>query len=111
MTKKPPFIIGETASAESGGDKALWKKWGLLDALPRYFPRIAWVQWFDILKEADWRINSSRLRWMPTGTWLRPTSTRVTYPIRKNREGGYFPSRLEPRRRAERALSAVVQEA
>jgi transposase-like protein len=27
------------------------------------------------------------------------------------REGGYFPSLLEPRRRAERALSAVVQEA
>src|SRR3954469_119194 len=27
------------------------------------------------------------------------------------RDGGYFPSLLEPRRRAERALSAVVQEA
>ena len=59
MTKKP-FMIGETASAESGGDKAAWIRQGLLDDLPTCFPRIAWVQWFDILKEADWRINSSQ---------------------------------------------------
>jgi hypothetical protein len=26
LTKKPLFIIGETASAESGGDNALWIK-------------------------------------------------------------------------------------
>src|SRR5215217_2441066 len=32
-------------------------------------------------------------------------------PRRRARDGGFFPSLLEPRRRAERALVAVVQEA
>lgn len=31
--------------------------------------------------------------------------------VSRVRDGGYFPSLLEPRRRAERALAAVVQEA
>ena len=35
----------------------------------------------------------------------------VELKVPRVREGGYFPSLLEPRRRAERALSAVVQEA
>lgn len=59
MTEKP-IMIGETASAESGGDKAAWIRQGFLEDLPTLCPRIAWVQWFDILKEADWRIDSSR---------------------------------------------------
>ena len=41
-----------------------------------------------------------------TGSRSRPDST-----IPKVRDGSYFPSLLEPRRRAERALLAVVQEA
>jgi len=59
MTAKP-LMIGETASAELGGNKAAWIRRGLLEDLSTYFPRIAWVQWFDIRKEADWRIDSSR---------------------------------------------------
>lgn len=35
----------------------------------------------------------------------------VDLKVPRVRDGGYFPSLLEPRRRAERALSAVVQEA
>jgi transposase-like protein len=35
----------------------------------------------------------------------------VELKVPKVRDGGYFPSLLEPRRKAERALSAVVQEA
>lgn len=35
----------------------------------------------------------------------------IDLPIPRLREGSYFPSLLEPRRRAERALLAVVQEA
>jgi transposase-like protein len=35
----------------------------------------------------------------------------IALPIPKVRDGSYFPSLLEPRRRAERALLAVVQEA
>ena len=35
----------------------------------------------------------------------------VELKVPRVRDGGYFPSLLEPRRRAERALAAVVQEA
>jgi len=35
----------------------------------------------------------------------------VELKVPRVREGGYFPSLLEPRRRVERALAAVVQEA
>jgi transposase-like protein len=35
----------------------------------------------------------------------------VELSVPRTRDGGYFPSLLEPRRKAERALSAVVQEA
>src|SRR5690606_39082811 len=48
------------------------------------------------------------------GYRTRPWDTRVgTLDLRvpKVREGSYFPSRLEPRRRSERALLAVVQQA
>ena len=48
------------------------------------------------------------------GYRLRPWDTRVgTLDLRipKLREGSYFPSLLEPRRRSERALLAVVQQA
>src|SRR3712207_9398921 len=41
-----------------------------------------------------------------------PRSTLFPYTtLFRSRDGSYFPSLLEPRRRAERALSAVVQEA
>ena len=49
-----------------------------------------------------------------TGTRERRWDTRVgsiTLRVPRVRDGSYFPSLLEPRRRAERALVAVVQEA
>ena len=52
-----PVIIGETASAESGGSKADW-----ITALVAYLraqPDVTALVWFDYDKEADWRINSS----------------------------------------------------
>jgi len=58
MTTKP-ILIGETASATVGGDKAAWIRQGFLTDLPTKFPRIKAVIWFHKLKEADWRINSS----------------------------------------------------
>jgi beta-mannanase len=59
MTKKP-MMISETASAESGGDKAAWIRQGLLVQVPKRFPRIRAVIWFHENKEADWRVNSSK---------------------------------------------------
>jgi beta-mannanase len=58
MTNKP-VMIGETASAEQGGDKGEWIRRGLLEEVPGRFPRVRAVLWFDKDKETDWRVNSS----------------------------------------------------
>ena len=52
-----PIWLTEIASAESGGNKALWIK-EMLDN--RAFPRVEAVVWFHERKEADWRANSSK---------------------------------------------------
>jgi hypothetical protein len=58
-----PMLIAETASSESGGDKADWIAQGFLNDLPHLFPRIRAVIWFDrngaTSGEADWRLDSS----------------------------------------------------
>jgi beta-mannanase len=54
-----PVIFTETASAEVGGDKAAWILRGFLNEIPSLFPRVAAVVWFDVQKEADWRVDSS----------------------------------------------------
>ena len=56
--KKKPILIGEMASAEAGGDKGKWID-GILPTLRSRYPLIKAVVWFDINKEADWRISSS----------------------------------------------------
>jgi len=53
-----PIIIGETASAETGGSKAQWIN-DAFNALEKGFPRIKTLIWFDVRKECDWRIASS----------------------------------------------------
>ena len=57
--KKKPIIIGEMSSAEAGGDKAKWID-EIIPTLRTSYPLIKCVIWFDINKEADWRISSSR---------------------------------------------------
>jgi hypothetical protein len=54
-----PVMITEVASAEVGGDKAAWILRGFLNEIPRLFPRVSAVVWFDVQKEADWRVDSS----------------------------------------------------
>jgi endoglucanase len=53
-----PIMIAETSSAELGGSKAQW-----IDdahaAIKTLFPSIHAFIWFDVLKENDWRVNSS----------------------------------------------------
>jgi hypothetical protein len=56
--KGKPIMIGEMASAEAGGDKGQWID-GIIPTLRNRYPMIKAVVWFDIKKEADWRINSS----------------------------------------------------
>ncbi len=54
-----PISISETASAEEGGNKAEWVNTMFKLDLPAEFPKIQSLVWFDLLKEADWRIDSS----------------------------------------------------
>jgi beta-mannanase len=58
LTKKP-IMIAETASTETGGDKAAWIRQGFLVDLAPHLPRIQSVVWFNENKETDWRVNSS----------------------------------------------------
>jgi beta-mannanase len=57
-SKGKPIMIGEMASAESGGDKAEFID-GMLPALRDEFPLIKALVWFDVNKETDWRVSSS----------------------------------------------------
>jgi hypothetical protein len=56
--KKKPILIGEMSSAEAGGDKGKWID-QIIPVLRTSFPLIKGLVWFDINKEADWRISSS----------------------------------------------------
>lgn len=53
-----PIMIAELSSAEQGGSKATWIH-DMLSQLPTLFPNVKAFIWFNINKEADWRINSS----------------------------------------------------
>jgi beta-mannanase len=54
-----PIIIAEMASAEQGGNKADWIIEALITELATDFPAIRAIVWFNIIKETDWRIDSS----------------------------------------------------
>ncbi len=54
-----PIVISETASSELGGSKSGWIEAMLTSDLPQKFPLITEIVWFNLNKEADWRINSS----------------------------------------------------
>ena len=57
LTNKP-MLIGETASAETGGNKSLWIR-SAFEVLTQSFLRVEGLVWFNVNKECDWRINSS----------------------------------------------------
>jgi Glycosyl hydrolase family 26 len=52
-------MIGETASTESGGDKAAWIRSAFTQEIPQRTPRVKIVVWFNENKETDWRVESS----------------------------------------------------
>ncbi|HLL60317.1 MAG TPA: glycosyl hydrolase [Candidatus Nitrosocosmicus sp.] len=64
-----PIIISETASTEIGGDKAEWIK-TMLEDLTLTFPKVEEIIWFNILKEADWRIDSSEKSLNSFSNWI-----------------------------------------
>lgn len=54
-----PVMIAETGCAEEGGSKGAWIG-GAADSLKTMFSNVKALVWFDIDKECDWRIASSR---------------------------------------------------
>ncbi|MBV9358074.1 MAG: beta-mannanase [Chloroflexi bacterium] len=52
-----PIQLAETATSEHGGSKAQWirEMWGYLAA----HPYVTSMIWFDLVKETNWRIDSS----------------------------------------------------
>jgi len=54
-----PIVIAETASTEEGGDKPAWITSTFSTELPERFPNVRAVVWFNIIKETDWRVESS----------------------------------------------------
>lgn len=59
MSLGKPLMVAETASAQVGGNKAAWITDAFTVQIPRYFPAIKAVIWFDENKETDWRVESS----------------------------------------------------
>ena len=51
-----PIMIGETGAVEGGLGKAAWIKDALVTQLPRYFPRVKALVWFNwrILEDGKW---------------------------------------------------------
>jgi hypothetical protein len=65
-----PIMIGETASAEEGGSKAAWITDALSVDLPKRFPEIRALLWFE------WRIYEKDT-WQPWEIESSPTSQRA----------------------------------
>lgn len=85
----------------------------LREAVERVVHELMEAEVTELLGAEPWERSESR-RGYRNGTRSREWDTRLgrlTLAIPKLRESGYMPSFLEPRRRAERALVAVVQEA
>ena len=59
LSASKPMMIPETASTEYPG-KRNWITTLYTDAIPNRMPRVKAVAWFDLLKERDWRVNSSQ---------------------------------------------------
>lgn len=53
-----PIIISETASAEQGGNKPEWIQ-NMFASMTTKMPQVQEIIWFDLIKETDWRINST----------------------------------------------------
>lgn len=53
-----PIVLSEVASTELGGNKAQWISYAFA-MIPSRFPRIVGLTWFSLIKECDWRVQSS----------------------------------------------------
>jgi beta-mannanase len=58
ITSKP-VMVAETGCAEEGGDKAGWITSAYSVELPKSFPEIKAIVWFNQTTQRDWRVESS----------------------------------------------------
>ncbi|MHB8693538.1 MAG: hypothetical protein ACYDHH_20055 [Solirubrobacteraceae bacterium] len=70
-----PVQISEVGSAEAGGSKAHWIAAMFADLRAR--PQVTSVLWFNLRKQADWRIQSSAAAGAAfaeaAGSWTQPS--------------------------------------
>jgi hypothetical protein len=59
MAPGKPIMIAEVGCAEEGGNKDVWIE-EAFKALKDRFVRIRALVWFNVIKECDWRIESSQ---------------------------------------------------
>jgi beta-mannanase len=60
IAPRKPLMIGETASSEYGGSKASWITDALTHQLPRHYPQVRALVWFNKSADGmDWIIESS----------------------------------------------------
>lgn len=80
---KKPIIVAETASHTKGGDKAKWIA-GMFSVIPKKFPQIKAIVWFNYDKERNWRVASTsatRSAWLKGSSgsaWLNKIKTTAT---------------------------------
>lgn len=63
-----PIILPEVGSTETGGSKAEWISAALTQDLLATYPRVRALVWFDIDKEENWTVESSRAS---RDSWIR----------------------------------------
>ena len=79
---RKPIMVAETASAEHGGSKAAWFH-SIRKVLPRRFPDIAALVYFEAHKEVNWTVHSSAaaltsFRALANNRYfLQPTTVRI----------------------------------
>jgi beta-mannanase len=69
-----PMMIAETGCVEQGGHKAAWIAAAYSVELPKYFPAVKTIVWFNQITQEDWRVESS-----PTA--LAAFATAIRAPI------------------------------
>jgi beta-mannanase len=53
------IVFSEVASAEQGGDKSVWVN-DMFDSLNKRFTSVEEIVWFNLIKETDWRFDSTQ---------------------------------------------------
>lgn len=90
LSSSKPIIVAETGCTNKGGDKAEWIS-DMFTVIPKKFPRIVGVVWFNAKKEVDWRVNSSSsarsafVEGSQASSWINKTTTTASIKTSKKK--------------------------